>query len=66
MVSGSGTAVVIQTGFNTYLGRMSKEIDTKKEPTNFEKGMDGITKLLIKYMVIVSIAVFLIYAVIMI
>ena len=64
VVSGSGTAVVIQTGFNTYLGRMSKEIDTKKEPTNFEKGMDGITKLLIKYMVIVSIAVFLIYAVI--
>ena len=46
VVSGSGTAVVIQTGFNTYLGRMSKEIDTKKEPTNFEKGMDGITKLL--------------------
>ncbi len=64
VVSGSGTAVVIQTGFNTYLGRMSKEIDTKKEPTNFEKGMEGITKLLIKYMVIVSIAVFLIYAVI--
>ena len=64
VVSGSGTAVVIQTGFNTYLGRMSKEIDTKKEPTNFEKGMDGITKLLIKYMIIVSIAVFLIYAVI--
>lgn len=64
VVSGSGTAVVIQTGFNTYLGRMSKEIDTKKEPTNFEKGMDGITKLLIKYMVIVSISVFLIYAVI--
>ena len=62
VVSGSGTAVVIQTGFNTYLGRMSKEIDTKKEPTNFEKGMDSITKLLIKYMVIVSIAVFIIYA----
>lgn len=64
VVSGSGTAVVIQTGFNTYLGRMSKEIDTKKEPTNFEKGMDGITKLLIKYMIIVSISVFLIYAII--
>ena len=61
-VSGSGTAVVIQTGFDTYLGRMSKEIDNKKEITNFEKGMNNITKLLIKYMVVVSIAVFVIYA----
>ena len=62
VVSGSGTAVVIQTGFDTYLGRMSKEIDNKKEITNFEKGMNNITKLLIKYMVVVSIAVFVIYA----
>lgn len=62
VVSGSGTAVVISTGFSTYLGRMSKEIDTKKETTNFEKGMNNITKLLIKYMIIVSISVFLIYA----
>ena len=45
VVSGSGTAVVIQTGFDTYLGRMSKEIDNKKEITNFEKGMNNITKL---------------------
>ena len=62
VVSGRGTAVVIQTGFDTYLGRMSKEIDNKKEITNFEKGMNNITKLLIKYMVVVSIAVFVIYA----
>ena len=62
VVSGSGTAVVIQTGFDTYLGRMSKEVDNKKELTNFEKGMNNITKLLIKYMVVVSIAVFIIYA----
>ena len=62
VVSGSGTAVVIKTGFDTYLGRMSKEVDNKKELTNFEKGMNNITKLLIKYMVVVSIAVFVIYA----
>ena len=62
VVSGSATAVVIQTGFDTYLGRMSKEVDNKKEITNFEKGMNNITKLLIKYMVVVSIAVFVIYA----
>ena len=62
VVSGSATAIVISTGFDTYLGRMSKELDNKKEITNFERGMDNITKLLIKYMVVVSIAVFVIYA----
>ena len=61
VVSGSGTGIVISTGFSTYLGKMSKEIETKKEPTNFEKGMNNITKMLIKYMIVVSIAVFIIY-----
>jgi Mg2+-importing ATPase len=63
VVSGSGVAVVISTGFNTYLGRMSKELDSKKEQTNFEIGMSNITKMLIKYMVVVSIAVFAIYGI---
>lgn len=62
VISGSATAIVINTGFETYLGGMGKQIDNKKELTNFQKGMDGITKLLIRYMVIVSIAVFIIYA----
>ena len=61
VISGSATGVVINTGFNTYLGRMSKEVENKKETTNFEQGMNNITKMLIKYMVIVSIAVFVIY-----
>ena len=51
----------LDTGFTTYLGRMSKEVETKKEPTNFEKGMNNITKMLIRYMLVVSVAVFVIY-----
>ena len=62
VISGNATAVVINTGFSTYLGSMGKQIDSKKEITNFEKGMNNITKLLIRYMVVVSIAVFVIYA----
>lgn len=62
VISGDATAIVINTGFSTYLGSMGKQIDNKRETTNFEKGMNGITKLLIKYMVVVSIAVFIIYA----
>ena len=62
VISGSARAVVINTGFETYLGNMGKQIDNKKEITNFEKGMNSITKLLIKYMVVVSVLVFVIYA----
>ena len=62
VISGNATAIVIETGFSTYLGGMGKQINSKRELTNFEKGMNNITKLLIRYMVIVSIAVFVIYA----
>lgn len=62
VISGNATGVVINTGFSTYLGSMGKQIDSKKEITNFERGMNNITKLLIRYMVVVSIAVFVIYA----
>ena len=62
VISGNAIAVVINTGFKTYLGSMGKQIDNQREMTNFEKGMNEITKLLIKYMVVVSIAVFFIYA----
>ena len=48
VVSGKGIGAVITTGFDTYLGKMTKE-------------MDGVTKLLIKCMIIVSISVFLIF-----
>ena len=62
VISGTATGIVISTGFSTYLGNMGKQIDNKKEITNFEKGMNNITKLLIKYMIVVSISVFIIYA----
>ena len=40
---------------------MNKEISKKKEPTNYTKEMDSITKLLIRCMIIVSISVFLLF-----
>ena len=61
VVSGKGIGAVITTGFDTYLGKMNKEISKKKEPTNYTKEMDSVTKLLIKCMIIVSISVFLIF-----
>lgn len=61
VVSGAATGIVISTGLDTYLGRIGQKLTDKREPTNFEKGMDKISKLLIKYMIVVSIAVFIIY-----
>lgn len=64
VISGKGIGVVITTGFDTYLGTMNKEISKKKEPTNYTKEMDSITKLLIKCMIIVSVSVFILFGVI--
>ena len=57
VISGSATAIVINTGFSTYLGSMGKEIDNNKEVTNFDKGMKSITKMLIMYMIVVCLVV---------
>lgn len=64
VVSGNATAVVISTGFDTYLGHIGKELDNDKELTNFDIGMKKITNLLIAYMVLVCIVVLVIQGVI--
>lgn len=62
VVSGSGTGIVFKTGFNTYLGSMSKKVIKEKTKTDFENGIDKITNMLIKYMVVVCIFVFIVYS----
>lgn len=52
VVSGSATAVIIATGSNTYFGSMAKSLYTVNEKNSFEKGIDNVSKLLIKFMVI--------------
>lgn len=61
VINGDAKGIVITTGLNTYMGNMNKDIDSKREPTNFEKGMNKITAMLIKYMAVISIIVFAIY-----
>ena len=60
VISGSAKALVFNTGFNTYLGIMGQNIDSSKEPTNFDKGMKRITDMLIKYMLVVCLVVLII------
>lgn len=59
VVSGSAKAVVIQTGKNTYIGQMSQNMDEKPPLSNFQIGMQSVSKTLITYMIIITIAVFI-------
>ena len=60
VVSGRGLGVVFATGFDTYLGKVGQEVNTKKELTNFDQGIKNISNLLIRYMVGVCLVVIVI------
>ena len=57
VVSGLGTGLVIKTGLDSYLGKVGSKIKFNKNDTNFDKGIKSISKLLIKYMIIVCLFV---------
>ncbi|TPQ27698.1 magnesium-translocating P-type ATPase [Methylomonas koyamae] len=60
VISGSGTAVVIETGSNTYLGSLAKTIVTHKTVTGFDKGINDVSLLLLRFMLVMAPVVFLI------
>ena len=60
VVSGAGRGVVYLTGNDTMLGRMAKDVAVKPPKTSFEKGIDGVSKVLIGFMAIMVPFVFLI------
>lgn len=60
IVSGSGTAVVIETGSNTYLGSLAKTVVGHKAMTSFDKGVNGVSFLLLRFMLVMAPVVFLI------
>lgn len=60
VVSGSGTAVVVETGRHTYLASLAKTISGRKPRTSFDKGVNGVTMLLLRFMLIMAPLVFMI------
>ncbi len=58
--SGSGTAVVVNTGFNTYLGGMAGMITEHVQETSFDKGVRRFTWLMLRFMFVMVPFVFLI------
>ena len=64
VVSGSGTAIVAETGSHTYLASLAKTISGRKPRTSFDKGVNGVTVLLVRFMLIMAPLVFLINGVV--
>ena len=60
VVSGSGTAVVAETGSHTYLASLAKTVSGRKARTSFDKGVNGVTILLLRFMLIMAPLVFVI------
>ncbi|MGG2066110.1 magnesium-translocating P-type ATPase [Bacillus sp. S14(2024)] len=60
IVSGTATAVVVSTGANSYFGSLAKSVVGKRPETSFDKGVNKVSWLLIKFMLIMTPIVFFI------
>ena len=60
VVSGSASAMVVTTGNQTYFGSLSKAIVGKRAETSFDKGVNKVSYLLIKFMLVMVPLIFLI------
>jgi Mg2+-importing ATPase len=58
--SGAAQAVVVETGFQTYLGGMAKSMAGQQIQTSFDKGVHRFTWLMIQFMIIMVPLVFII------
>ncbi|MCC5582342.1 HAD-IC family P-type ATPase, partial [Microtetraspora sp. AC03309] len=61
VVSGTATAVVVGIGPNTYFGSLAKNVvSTKRVETSFDRGVNSVSWLLIKFMLVMVPIVFVI------
>ena len=60
VVSGSASAMIVTTGNQTYFGSLSKAIVGKRAETSFDKGVNKVSYLLIKFMLVMVPLIFLI------
>ena len=62
VISGSAKGVVIKTADSTYFGKIAHTLTQGKPKTAFQKGIENISKLLIKFMLVLIPIVFLLTA----
>ena len=58
--SGTARGVVVNTGSRTFFGAIAERLDEQREATSFDKGIRSFTMLMIRFMVVMVSAVFLI------
>lgn len=59
VISGSAKGVVIKKGDDTYFGKVASTITTTKPKTSFRKEIENISKLLIRFMLVMIVITFL-------
>lgn len=62
VISGSAKGVVIKIADDTYFGKIAHTLTTGKPQTSFQKGVQSISKLLIKFMLVMIPIVFILTA----
>ena len=63
VVSGAGTAVVMATGDATYFGAMARDIGGARPLTSFDVGINRVSWMLIRFLLVMAPLVFLINAI---
>lgn len=62
VISGSAKCAVIKTADSTYFGKVAHTITTGKPKSSFQNGIESISKLLIRFMVVLTPIVFILNA----
>ena len=60
VLSGTAKGLVVNTGTNTYFGSISEKLTEKRVETSFDKGIKSFTWLMIRFMIVMVFAVFMI------
>lgn len=60
VISGSAKGIVIKTANDTYFGKIAKNITSGKPKTAFQKGLENVSKLLVRFMLVMIPITFLI------
>uniref|UniRef100_UPI00307F1932 magnesium-translocating P-type ATPase n=1 Tax=Ignavibacterium sp. TaxID=2651167 RepID=UPI00307F1932 len=60
VLSGTARGIVINTGTRTYFGSISEKLTEERDETSFDKGVKSFTWLMIRFMVVMVLAVFMI------
>ncbi len=60
VVSGTGLAIVLNTGVSTKFGEVSRKLARQRSTTSFDEGIQKFTWLMIRFMLVMAVSIFVI------